>query len=78
MRPAETEAFAGETEIDCSTGAVTFSDAVPLMEFWVAVIVTGPPTDAPVATPMLLIVATPVFDEDHVAVVVKSCVELSE
>ena len=58
--------FAGNTEIDCSTAAVTVNCAVPLIAAFVvevAVIVIGPPAPTPVATPELLIVAIAVFAE---------------
>ena len=41
------------------------------------VIVTGPPAAAPVANPLALIVATFVFDDAHVTLLVRFCVELS-
>src|SRR5882724_3459607 len=62
--------FAGVTLIVCNVGpaAETVSNAVPLMAAFVvdvALIVTGPPATTPVATPELLIVAIPVFEDDQ-------------
>jgi len=56
--PTETLAGLGVTVMDCSLpdgdGAVTVSDAVPLIPDEDAVIVIGPPAATPVATPVLL------------------------
>ena len=49
---------------------------VPLTLLDAAVIVLAP-APTPVASPVALIVAMAVFDEDHVAVFVRFCVELS-
>ena len=73
--PTGTEAFAGVTAIDCSTGAVTVSAAVPTTLFTVAVIVVDPGVKV-VADPPGAIVATDVLDEFHVAVIVRSLVVL--
>ncbi len=72
MLPVGTEGLAGVTAIEDSTGAVTVNWAVPLIEFCVAVIVTGAPTVIPVASPVLLMVAMLVFEDDQDANVVKS------
>src|ERR1019366_3787328 len=70
-----TEALAGVTAIDCSTGAVPVSAAVPTTLFTVAVIVVDPGVKV-VADPPGAIVATDVLDEAHVAVIVRSLVVL--
>ncbi len=68
---------AGVTAMDASVALVTVKVAVPDMSPEVAVMVVVPAaTDA--ARPALLIVATAVSDELHVADAVKSCVVLSE
>ncbi|HXO06277.1 MAG TPA: hypothetical protein VN884_11680 [Candidatus Sulfotelmatobacter sp.] len=71
------EGFAGVTAIDTSVGAVTVSVVEPLMAPEVALIVLVP-VATPVANPPVVIVATVVVEELHVAVLVKFCVELSE
>jgi hypothetical protein len=63
VNPAATAADAGEAVIDCKTGPVTVSCAVPLIGPWVAVMVTGPPAATPVASPELLMVAVPVLED---------------
>ena len=82
MRPAATETLVGDTVMDCKVAAVVVNWAVPLMEFSVAVIVTGPPALTPVASPCepveLLMVARLGFVEDHVTDVVMSWALLSE
>jgi hypothetical protein len=74
--PASVPAFV-TVNVNCGA-AVTVSVAVPVRIPSVAVIVTGSPTWTPVANPCvpvtLPIVTTLVFDELHVAVVVKFCV----
>jgi hypothetical protein len=69
--PSGTEAFAGVTAIESSTGAVTFSVAVPTTPLTVAVIVVVPGVKA-VANPPTGFAATVVFDDVHVAVAVRS------
>jgi hypothetical protein len=72
--PTGTEAFAGVTAIDSSTGAVTVRAAFPATPFIVAEIVVDPCFKV-VADPPA-IVATVVSDEAHVAVAVRSLVVL--
>jgi hypothetical protein len=58
----------GATVIVCNVAVVTVSCAVPLIAplvVDVAVMVIGPPAFTPVATPEVLIVAIPVFDDDQ-------------
>src|ERR1019366_7321438 len=69
--PRGTEAFAGVTAIDSSTGAVTVSAAFPATPFRVAEMVVDPCFKV-VADPPAAIVATVVSDEAHVAVAVRS------
>jgi len=65
---------AGVTEIDASTAAVTVNVAEPLIVPEVAVIVAVPGATL-VANPVwILTVATEVFDEVQLAVVVRFCV----
>ena len=60
-------------------GAVTVSDAVPLIPDEVAVIITGPPAAMPVARPVLLtMVARVVLLEVQAACVVTFLLEPSE
>jgi hypothetical protein len=67
--------IAGVTAIDTSAGAPTVSAAVPLIVPEVAVIVVLPwATDE--ASPALLMLATEVDEELHVADEVRLCVEL--
>lgn len=63
----------GEIEIVWSVELLTSNDAVadPLPELAVMVVV---PVVTAVATPVFVIVATDVFEEDHFAEVVTSCV----
>jgi hypothetical protein len=68
--PFTTEGFAGVTAIDCNVAAVTVSVVEPTMEDDVAEIVEVPAA-APVASPAAVIVAAAVFDELHVAVLVR-------
>ena len=70
MYPAATEAVAGVTEIEVNTAAVTVKVAEPPLVPDLAVIVAVPWATL-VARPMLLTVATVVFDELQVAVVVR-------
>ncbi len=71
--PAATEAVAGVTEIEVSTGAVTVSVAEPLIVPDLAVIVALPCATL-VASPPLLTVATDFAEELQVAVLVRFCV----
>jgi hypothetical protein len=68
VSPAAIEAVAGVTEIEVNTAAVTVSVAEPLIFPEVAVIVAVPVATL-VPKPLLLTVATEVFDEVHVALV---------
>ncbi len=71
------EGFPGVIAIETSVAGFTVSVVVPEMLPEVAVIVEDPAaTD--VARPEALMVATPVLDEAHCTVVVKSWVVLSE
>ena len=78
--PSEMEVLSGVTSSDTRTGAVTVSVVEPLIEPDVAVMVVLPVATL-VASPwlpeVLLMVATPEFDELHCAVVVRSWVLLS-
>ena len=71
----------GVTAIDTRVAGVTSSSVPPDMLPEDAMILL-PPTATAVAIPLvpdpLLIVATPVFDENQVTDVVRSCVVLSE
>ena len=62
----------------CTTTGVTVSGAVPLIAPEAAVIVTGPPTKTPVASPVLEIEAILGDEEVHTTALVRFCVELSE
>lgn len=60
--------------IDCKVAAETLSTIVfEVIPFWVAVMLLEPAA-APVARPLVLIVAVAVLDEFHVAEVVRFCV----
>ena len=80
--PAPTVGFVGVTAIDCSSAAVTVKFVVPLIEFCKAVMVIGPPSATPFASPWLpaalLMVSIVAFDEDQVTAAVRSWVLLSE
>jgi hypothetical protein len=71
--PLAIDGFAGVTAIDCNVAAVTVSNVEPLIEDDVAVIVEVP-TPAPVARPVVLIVAVVVVPEVHVTLDVRFCV----
>lgn len=74
--PRTMPGFTGVTVIDVMTAGVIVSVAADVMlgnVAKVAAIVVVPSLTA-VANPVLLIVATPVIDEDHVATAVKFCV----
>ena len=75
MLPTATDAIAGVTEIEVSTGAVTVNVAEPLIVPEVAVIVAVP-WAALVASPPLLTVAVDVAEEVQIAVPVRFCVVL--
>jgi hypothetical protein len=64
--PAATEAEAGVTAIDTSTGAVTVSAVEPVILLIVALMLEVPVV-TPVARPPAVIGATPGADELHVA-----------
>ena len=70
LLPATTEAAVGLIEIEVNTAAVTVNVAEPLIVPDLAVIVAVPAA-TPVASPVLFTVATEVFEEDHVALLVK-------
>jgi len=70
--PAATDAVAGVTAIDVNTAAVTAKVAEPMTVPDLAVIVVDP-CDAAVAKPAVLTVATEVFDELQVAVLIRFC-----
>jgi hypothetical protein len=74
VKPAATEGDAGVTAIELNVGAVTVNEVEPLIVPDVAVMVALPCT-TPVANPVVLFtVATEVFEEVHVALVVRFCV----
>jgi len=64
VAPTSIEKFAGVTAIDTNTAGVTVNPVVPVIAPETAWIVVFP-TPAPVAKPLLLIVATPVLVELH-------------
>jgi len=68
--PLVIDGFAGVTAIDCNVAAVTVSTVEPLIDDDVAVIVEVP-TPAPVASPVVLIVAMLVAPEDQVTLDVR-------
>ena len=67
VNPFATDPVAGVTAIDTSAGAVTVMVLLLLIAPWVAVIVDVPIATA-VASPLVLIVATVVVDDDQVTV----------
>jgi hypothetical protein len=73
VAPLAIDGFAGVTAIDCNVAAVTVSKVEPLIDDDVAVMVEVP-TPAPVARPIVLIVAVAVVPEVQVTVDVKFCV----
>ena len=73
VAPLAIDGFAGVTAIDCSVAAVTVRVVEPLIAPDVALIVEFP-TAAPVARPVVLIVAVAVVPELHVTVLVRFCV----
>ena len=70
VAPFVIDGFAGVTAIDCNVAAVTVSTVEPLIDDDVAVIVEVP-TPAPVASPVVLIVAMLVAPEDQVTLDVR-------
>jgi len=72
--PIATEGVAGVTCSETGTGTPVVSTAVPEMPYSVAVIVALPVDATEVAKPVLSIVATAVFDDDHDASEVTSVV----
>ena len=74
--PLEMVGLTGVMLMDCSTALVTVktdeSERLPNVARMVDL-----PVPAPVAKPVLLIVATDVFDENHVTLIVRSCVLVS-
>ena len=79
--PLAIEELVGTTVMDVSDTAVTVKVVDPEMLPDTAVIVVDPVATAaadPLEPVALLIVATPVLDELHVAAAVRSCVVLSE
>jgi hypothetical protein len=73
VRPLATEGFAGATAIDCNVAAITVSVVLPLTAPDVA-LMDEVPVATVVANPVVLIVATLVVAEAHVAVPVRFCV----
>jgi hypothetical protein len=75
--PWAIDGLAGPTEIDTNTAAPIVRVVLPVTPVEVALI-WEVPWATPVATPPAVMVATAVFDESHVAVLVKSSVDPSE
>ncbi len=73
VAPLAIDGFAGVTAIDCSVAAVTVSRVEPLIDDDVAAMVEVP-TPAPVARPVVLIVAVAVVPELQLTVLVRFCV----
>jgi hypothetical protein len=73
VRPKATDGLAGVTAIDASVAAVTVSVVEPLTAPEAAWMVVAPAAKL-VAKPALLIVATAVAEELHVAEPVRFCV----
>jgi hypothetical protein len=61
--PFAIELLAGATAIETSPGPLTVSEAVPVIVPEVAVMVTGPPAETPVARPAVDMEATPLAEE---------------
>jgi hypothetical protein len=76
VNPLATDGFAGVTAIVCKTAGVTVSVVEPLIDPEVALIVVDPVATV-LAKPALLMVATVVAEDVHVAVLVRFCVLLS-
>ena len=74
VRPAATETDAGVTAIDFNVGGKTVNVAEPLIVLDVAVMVVAPCATAVAKPVVLFTVATEVFDEVQVAVLVRFCV----
>src|SRR2546425_4542138 len=71
--PTSTLAVVGDTATEIANGPVTVSVVDPLMPAdaaWMVVV----PVPTPLDTPMLLMVATAVFEELQLAVLVRFCV----
>ena len=75
--PAATDAVVGDTAMETSTAAVTVIVAVPEIKPDAAVMVVSPVATA-VARPEEEMVATEVFDDDHVTELVRFWVVRSE
>ena len=73
VAPNKIDGFAGATAIETRVGAPTVRVVEPVIEPEAARIAVAP-CAALVARPVLLIVATLIADEPHVAEAVKSCV----
>jgi hypothetical protein len=76
VAPFATDGFAGVTAMDDKVAEVTVSTVEPVMLPLLAEI-EEVPIPTPVAKPVPFIVATEVAAEAHVAVLLRSCVELS-
>jgi len=76
VAPLATAALAGVTKMDCKVAAVTVSVVLPLIIPEVAVMLEEP-TLAPVAKPVVLIVATALDADAQATLPVKFCVLLS-
>lgn len=74
VSPDATDGFAGVTAIDTSVGAVTVSVATLLVMPPDAAVIFAVPSVSVAANPEPLIIATPVADEFHVAVLVRLAV----
>ena len=72
-KPRATLGFTGVTVIDERIGAVTVSNTGLDVMFENCAVIVEKPMLMAVANPVLLIVATPGFDEDHAAKVVMVC-----
>jgi hypothetical protein len=68
--PARRPKVPGETVIEISVGAVTVSEALPVMEPEAAVIVSVPCPSA-LATPLLLMVAKVVLEELQITLLLR-------
>lgn len=77
VTPVASEVLLPVTAIDCRVAAVTVRAMVfDVIPFWVAETLLEP-TPAPVASPLVLIVAAAVLDELQVAEPVRFCVDPS-
>ena len=75
--PLAIDGLAGVTAIDTSVAAVTVSTSAGEVTPLSAAVMLLVPTPAPVARPVVVIVAVVVVAEFHVTVLVITCVELS-